>query len=94
MRLEAGQYVLDVVGALIKGPLAVEVAIEGDRVASAFAQGTLRSSDPALSVPFEVPPPASDISITLTNEGSDPIALRGIEVRAEGWSYELPLLLT
>jgi hypothetical protein len=47
-----------------------------------------------LCVPFKVGHPVSDISITLANEGNGTLALHAIEVRAEGWSLELPLLLT
>jgi SAM-dependent methyltransferase len=98
MRLEAGQYALKVLGGRGEGPLAVHVASASGGVTLASAKGILTSSifdparDPCLS--FKIPPPASNVSITLTNEGSGSIALRAIEVRAEGWSFELPLLLT
>jgi SAM-dependent methyltransferase len=97
MRLEAGQYLVKVLGARVDRPLAVEVAIRDGAVTLALARVALTPIfDPAseLFVPFQVPPPASDISITLTIEGHGTIALHAIEVRAEGWSFELPLLLT
>ena len=97
MRLEAGQYLLKVLDARVNGTIAVEVAIGAGGVTLASARVALTPIfDPAreLCVPFKVPPPVSDISITLTNEGNGTIALRAIEVRAEGWSFELPLLLT
>jgi SAM-dependent methyltransferase len=97
MRLEAGQYFLQVLCGRVKGTgtFAVEVAIEGSSVTLVSARGALPSTlDPArgLRVPFNVPPPANDISITVTNEGNGTAALRAIEVRAEGWPFELPLV--
>jgi hypothetical protein len=88
---------LKVLGRGVKGPLAVEVAIGDGGVTLASARSTPTSVfdlPPELCVPFKVSPPASDIRITLTNEGHCTIALRAIEVRAEGWSFELPPLST
>jgi SAM-dependent methyltransferase len=97
MRLETGQYVLQVLGARVKDTLAVEVAIEGRDVTLASARGALPSTlDPArgLCVPFDVPPLANGITITVINEGKGTASLRAIEVRAEGWPFELPLVPT
>ena len=94
MRLEGGQYLLKVLGARAGHPLAVEIAIRSDGVTLAASRVTLAQTiDPAseLCVPFEVPSPPSDISITLITEGEGAVALRAIEVRAEGWSFELPV---
>jgi hypothetical protein len=97
MRLEAGQYLLKALGARASHPLAVEIAIRSDGVTLAASRVALTQTiDPAreLCVPFKVPSPVSDISITLTTEGEGAVALRAIEVRAEGSSFELPVLLT
>ena len=93
MRAEAGQYALKALVAHVKGSLAVEVAIVGGGETLASTKVTLTSiSDPVreLCVPFRVPPHASDISISLMNEGEDTVALRALEVRAEDWPFELP----
>jgi hypothetical protein len=97
IRLEAGQYFLQVLCGHFRGTgtLAVEVAIKGSDVTLASARSALPSTlDPArgLRVPFNVPPAANDISITVSNEGNGTAALRAIEVRAEGWPFELPLV--
>jgi hypothetical protein len=65
-------------------------------LASAKGASTLSVFDPSgeLNVPFKVPPPASDISVTLNNEGENTVALRMLEVRAEDWPFELPLVPT
>lgn len=97
IRLEAGQYFLQVLGARVKGTgaFAVEVAVEGG-VTLASARGALPStSDPVrgLCVPFEIPPPAKDIRIRVINYGNGTAALRVLEVRADGWPFELPLVV-
>jgi glycosyltransferase involved in cell wall biosynthesis/SAM-dependent methyltransferase len=97
LRLEAGQYFLQVLCGhfMGTGTLAVEVAIKGSGVTLASSRSALPSTlDPArgLRVPFNVPPAANDISITVSNEGNGTAALRAIEVRAEGWQGALPLV--
>jgi SAM-dependent methyltransferase len=97
MRLEAGQFLVKFLGAHVDRPLAIEVSIREGGVTLASARVALTPIfDPSreLCVPFKVGHPVSDISITLANEGNGTMALRAIEVRAEGWSSELPLLLT
>ena len=97
IRLEAGQYLLKVLDARVNRPLAAEVTIKNGGVTLASARVALIpifDTARKFCVLFKVSPPVSDISITLTTEGNGTIALHSIEVRAEGWSSVLPLLLT
>jgi SAM-dependent methyltransferase len=97
MRLEAGQYLVKILGARVNRPLAAEVTIKNCGVTLASARVALTpilDTAREFGILFKVPPPVSDVSITLTTEGNGTIALHAVEVRAEGWSSELPLLLT
>jgi len=94
MRLETGQYVLQVLGARVKDTLAVEVAIEGRGVTLASARGALPStldSARGLCVPFDVPPLANGITITVTNEGKGTASLARSKCEPKAGRSSFPL---
>jgi hypothetical protein len=84
-------------GARVDRPLAAEVTIKNGEVTLASARVALTpilDTAREFGILFKVPPHVSDVSVTITSEGNGTIVLHAVEVRAEDWPSELPLLLT
>jgi SAM-dependent methyltransferase len=95
--LEAGRYILQVLGTRLEGEptFVLDAALLGGGAGPATVQGILPPVAEGPGGPrvlFEVPPPARTVTLTVSKTGNSAALLHGIEVRAEGWTHELPRL--